>query len=207
MCAQLLSHIWLRGPMDSILSGSSDHGIFQVRILEWVAIFSSRWSFWPRDPIYLSYHLHRSGEFFSTESPDKPIISSVQFSCSVLSDSATLWLQHARPPCPSPVLRVYSNSCPLSRWCHPTISSSVVSFSSHLQSFPSSGAFQMSQFFACDGQSIAVSALQNSVLQNIQDWLPLWWTGWTSLQSKRLSRVFSNTTVQKYQFFSTQLSL
>ena len=110
-------------------------------------------------------------------------------------------LQHARPPCPSPTPRVYSNSCPLSRWCHPTISSSVIPFSSHLQSFPASGPFQMSQLFASGVQSIGVSDLASVLPMNIQDWFPLGRTGWISLQSKGLSRVFSNTTVQKHQFF------
>ena len=118
-----------------------------------------------------------------------------QFSHSVTSDS--LWLQgmqHARPPCPSPTPRVYSNSCPLRQWCHPAISSSVVPFSSRLQSFPASRFFPMSQFFTSGGQSIGVSA---SVLpMNIQDWLPLGLTGLIFLQSKGVSRVFSNTTVQ-----------
>ena len=130
---------------------------------------------------------------------------SVQFSCSVMSDSLRPHgLQHTRPPCPSPIPGVYLNSCPLNQWCHPTISSSVVPFSSWLQSFPASGSFPMSQFFASGGQSIGVSV---SVLPvNIQDWFPLGLTGWISLQSKGLSRVFSNTTVQKHQFFGTQLS-
>ena len=134
--------------------------------------------------------------------------SSVQFSRSVVSDS--LWphrLQHTRPPHPSPTSRVYSNSCPLSRWCHPTILSSVVPSSPCLQSFPASGSFPMSQIFASGGQSIGVSASASVLPMNIQDWSPLGWTGWISLQSKGLSRVFSNTTVQKHQFFSTQLSL
>ena len=114
--------------------------------------------------------------------------------------------QHARPPCPSPTPRVYPNSCPLSRWCHPTISSSVIPFSSCPQSFPASGPFQMSQIFAPGGQSIGISA--SSVLpMNTQDSTPLGWTVWISLQSKGLSSVFSNTTVQKHQFFSAQLSL
>ena len=133
---------------------------------------------------------------------------SVQFSHSVTSDS--LWPhgpQHARPPCPSPAPGAYSNSCPLSQWCHPTISSSVDPFSSHLQSFPASGSFQMSQFLASGGQSIGVSASASVLPINIQDWFPLGWTGWISLQSKELSRVFSNTTVQKHQFFGTQPSL
>ena len=115
-------------------------------------------------------------------------------------------LQHARPPCPSLAPRVYSNSCPLSRWWHSTISSSVVPFSSHLQSFPASGSFQMSQFFTSDDQSIGVSASTSVIPMNIQDWFPLGVTGWIS-QSKGISRVFSNTTVQKHQFFGTQLSL
>jgi len=132
----------------------------------------------------------------------------VQFSHSVMSDS--LWphgLQHARPLCPSPAPGVYSNSCPFSRWCRLTISSSVVPFSSHLQSFPESGSFQMNQFFASGSQSIGVSASASVLPMNIQDWFPLGWTGWISLLSKGLSRVFSNTTVQKHQFFNTQLSL
>ena len=133
---------------------------------------------------------------------------SVQFSLSVLSNS--LWphgLPHARPSCPSPIPRVYSNTCPLSQWCHPTISSSVIAFSSWLQSFPASGSFPLSQFFASGGQSIGVSASASVLPMNIQDWFHLGWTGWISLQSKGLSRVFSNTTVQKHQFFSAQLSL
>ena len=133
--------------------------------------------------------------------------SSVQFSRSVVSDSLPPHgLEHARPPCPSPTSRVYSNSCPLSQWYHPIISSSVIPFS-HLQSFPASGSFQMSHFFASGGQSIRVSASASVLPMNIQDWFPLGWTGWISLQSKGLSRVFSNPTVQKHQFFSTQLYL
>ena len=121
-----------------------------------------------------------------------------------------LWphgLQHARPPCPSPNPGVYSNSCPLSLWCPPTISSSVIPFSSCLQSFPASGSFPISQFFTSGGQSIKVSASASVIPMNIQDWFPLGWTGWISLQSKGLQRVFSNTTVQKHQLFSAQLSL
>ena len=127
---------------------------------------------------------------------------SVQFSCSVVPNS--LWpqgLQHARLPCPSPTPGAYSNSCPLSQWCHPTISSSVVPFSSHFQSFPSSGSFPMSQFFPSVALSIGVSASASVLPMNIQDWCPLEWTGWISLLSKGFSRVFSNTTVQKHQFF------
>ena len=132
----------------------------------------------------------------------------VQFSRSFVSNSLRPHEpQHARPPCPSPTPRVYPNSCPLSRWCHPTISPSVVSFSSCPQSFPASGSFPMSQFFASGGQSIGVSASASVLPMNTQDWFPSEWTGWISLQSKGLSRVFSNTTVQKDQFFSAQLSL
>ena len=129
-----------------------------------------------------------------------------QFSHSLVSNSLRpRGLQHARPPCPSPTPRVYPNSSPLSRWCHPTISSCVVPFSSCPQSFLASGSFQISQLFASGGQSIGASA---SVLpMSIQDWFPLGWTGWVSLQSKGLSRVFSSTTVQKHQFFGTQVSL
>ena len=138
----------------------------------------------------------------------KAIVCSVQFSHSVMSDSLQPHgLQHAKPACPLPTPGIYSNSCPLSQWCHPTISSSAVPFSSRLQSFPASGSFQMSQFFASGGQSIGVSASISVLPMNIQDWFPLGWTGWISLQSKGLSRVFSNTTVQKHQFFSAQLSL
>ena len=136
-----------------------------------------------------------------------------QFSHSVVSDSLQPHgLQHSRPPCPSPTSRVYLNACLLSRWCHPTISSSIIHFSSHFQSFPTSGSFQMNQFFASGGQSIGVSASTSVLLMNIQDWFPLGWTGWISLQSKGLSRVFSNITVQKHQslqrsaFFMFQLS-
>ena len=133
------------------------------------------------------------------------IFSSVIQSCPTLCNPHGL--QHARPPCPSPTPRVYSNSCPLSPWCHPAISSSVIPFSSCLQSFPASGSFQISQFFTSGGQSIGVSASASVLPMNIQDWFPLGWTGWISLQSKGLSRVFHNTTVQKHQFFGAQLSL
>ena len=131
-----------------------------------------------------------------------------KFSHSVMSHSLQpRGLQHTRPPCPSPMPRVYSNSCPLSWWCHPTISSSVIPFSSSLQSLPASGFFPMSQFFASGDQSIRVSASASVLQMNIQGDFPLGLTDWISLQSKELSRDFSNTTVQKHQFFSTQLSL
>jgi len=122
----------------------------------------------------------------------------------------TLWphgLKHTRLPCPSRTPRSYSNSCPLSWWCHPTISSSVIPFSSHLQSFLASGSFPMSLFLASGGQNIGFSTSTSVLPMNIQDWFSLGLNGWVSLQSKGLSRVFSNTTVQKYQFFGTQISL
>ena len=134
--------------------------------------------------------------------------SQVLSSCSVVSDSLQpREPQHTRPPCPSPTPGVYPNSCPLSWWYHPTISSSVVPFSSCPQSFPGSESFQMSQFFTSGGQSVGASASISVPPMNTQDWSPLGWTGWISLQSKGLSRVFSNTTVQKHQFFDAQLSL
>ena len=124
---------------------------------------------------------------------------SVQFSCSFVSDSLRSHeSQHARLPCPSPTPGVHSNSCPSSQWCHPAISSSVVPFSSCSQSLPASGSFPTSQLFAGGGQSIGVSASASVLPMNIQDWFPLGWTGWISLLSKRLTRVFSNTTVQKH---------
>ena len=133
---------------------------------------------------------------------------SVQFSHSFMCDSLRPHkLQHTRPPCPSSTPGVYPNSCLLSRWCHPTISASVVPFSSCLQSFPASGSFQMSQFFTSGGQSSGTSTSASVLPMNIQDWFPLGWTDWISLQSKGLSRVFSNTTVQKHQLFDAQLSL
>ena len=134
-------------------------------------------------------------------------ISSVQFSHSVMSDS--LWpheSQHAGPPCPSPTPGVHSNLHTSSRWCHPAISSSVIPFSSCPQSLPASGSFPMSQLFPWGGQSTGVSASTSVLPMNTQDWSPLGWTGWSSLESKGLSRVSSNTTVQKHQFFNAQLS-
>ena len=129
---------------------------------------------------------------------------SVQFSHSVVSDSLRPQEpQHTMYPCPSPTPGAYPNSCPLSLWCHPTISSSVIPFSSRLQSFRTSGPFQTSQLFASGGQSTGVSASTSVLQMNTQDWSPLGWTGLISLQSKGLSGVFSNTTVQKHQFFST----
>ena len=135
------------------------------------------------------------------------LLSSVQFSHSVMSDSSRPHeLQHARPPCPSPPPRVCPDPCTSSWWCHPIISSSVVPFSFCPQSFPASGSFQMSQLFALGGQSIGVSASVSVLPMNTQDWFPLGWTGWISLQSKGLWIVFFNTIVQMHQFFCTQLS-
>ena len=134
-------------------------------------------------------------------------INTVHFSCSVMSKS--LWphgLQHASLPCPLPAPEAYLNSCPLSWWFHPAISSSVIPFPSCPQSLPVSGSFPMSQLFTWGGQSIGVSASALVLPMNIQDWFPLGWTGWISLQSKGLTRVFSNTTVGKHQFFNSQLS-
>ena len=139
---------------------------------------------------------------------DHRLVSLVQFSCSVVSDSLRPHeSQHARLPCPSAIPEVYPNSCPLSRWCHPAISSSVVPFSFCPQSLPALESLPMSQYFPWGGQSIRVSASASVLPMNTQDLSPLEWTGWISLQSKGLSRVLSNTTVQKHQFFCSQLSL
>jgi len=136
------------------------------------------------------------------------VISSVQFSRSVMSNSLRpLESQHTRPPCPSPIPRVHPNSCASSQWCHPAISSSVIPFSSCPQSLPASESFPVSQLFEWGGQSIGVSASASVLPMNTQDWSPLGWTGWIFSQFKGLSRVFSNTTVQKHQFFGAQLSL
>ena len=135
-------------------------------------------------------------------------LSSVQFSHSIISNSLRPHeLQHPRPSYPSPTPGVYSNSCPSSWWCQPAISSSVIPFSSCPQSLPASGSFPMSQLFAWGGQSTGISVSASVLPMNTQDWSPLGWTGWISLQSKGLSRVFSNTTVQKHPFFDAQLSL
>ena len=137
-----------------------------------------------------------------------PSSHSLQFSHSVVSDSLSpRGLQHARPPCPSAAPKACSNPCPSSWWCHPTILTSVIPFSSCLQSFPASESFPMSQFSPSGGQRIGASASASVLPMNTQDWSPLGWTGWISLQSKGLSRVFSNTTVPKHQFFGDQFSL
>ena len=169
--------------------GPFAHGISQARILERVAIPYSRGSSQPKDQTWVSF-------------------ISVQFSHSVMSNSLQPHEpQHARPAYPSPTPGVHPNPCPLSRWCHSTISSSVFSFSSCPQSFPASGYFPMSQLFTSGGQSTGVSASVSVLPINTQDWSPLGWTGWISLQSKGLSRVFSNTVVQKHHFSCAQLLL
>ena len=192
--------------MDCSPPGFSIHGILQARILEWVAISFSRGCSWSWDRTQVSY---TAGRFLPSEPPWKSLISeSVQFSHSVVSSSfKPHGLQHARLPCPSPTPGACSNSCPWSQWCHPTISSSVIPFSFCFQSFPASESFPMSRFFASGGQSIGVSASASVLPMNIQDWFPLRLTGLIFLQSKGLSRVFSNTTVQKHQFLSSQISL
>ena len=155
--------------------------------------------------VYIYKSLHCSSETITV------LLIGYQFRTARLLSRVQLFaphgLQHTRPPCPSPNPRVYSNSFPLSQWCHWAISSSVIPFFSRLQCFPASGSFQMSQLFPSGGQSTGVSASTSVLPMNIQDWFPSGWTGWISLQSKGLSKVFSNTTVQKHQFFSTQLSL
>ena len=163
-------------------------------------------SSWPRDQTQVSCI---AGGFFTHWTTWEPRwIISVPFSRSVVSNSLLPHgLQHAGLPCPSPTPRAYSNSYPSSQWCCPTISSSVVPFSSWFQSFPVSGSFPVSQFFTSSGQSNGASASASALPMNIQDWFPLGWTGWISLQSTGLSRVFSSTTVQKHQFFGAQLSL
>ena len=151
-----------------------------------------------------SFYLLNASNIHLSVMTTKNVSSSVQFSHSVVFDSLRpREAQHDKPTWPSPTPGVYPNSCPLSRWCHLTISSSGIPFSSCLQSFPTSGSFQMSQLFASGGQNIGVSASTSVLPMNTQDWSPLGWTGWISLQSKGLSRVFSNTTVQNHEFFST----
>ena len=202
--------------MDCSLPGFSVHGIFKVRVPEWVAFSFSRGSSRPRDRTQVSRIAGRRFTLLATREAEErewqimfklphncTHLSPVQISRSVMSDS--LWPhepQHNRPFCPSPTPGVYPNICPLSQRCHPTISSSVVPFSSCPQSFSASGSFQMRQLFTSGGQSIGVSASTSVLPMNTQNWFPLGWTDWISLRSKGLSGVFSNTTVQTYQFFS-----
>ena len=170
-----LNHVWLFcNPLHPSPPGSSGHRIFQARILEWVAISFSRGFSWPRDQSLISCIGRRS---FTTEPPRKPILvsqfSSVHFSHSVVSDSLRPHeSQHARPPCPSQAPRVYWNSCPSSRWCHPAISSSIGPFSSCPQSLQASGSFPMSQLFTWGGQSTGVSASASVLPMNTQDLSP-----------------------------------
>ena len=180
------------------------HGISQARILEWVVISFPRESSRPRDQTLIScigrwilYH------WAPREALCHFQFSSVTQSCPTLRPHES---QHARPPCPSPTPRVHSESRPLSQWCHPAISSSVIPFSSCPQSLPAAESFPMSQLFAWGGQSTGVSASASFPPKKSQGWSPSEWTGWIFLQSKGLSRVFSNTTVQKHQFFGTQPS-
>ena len=172
-----------------------------------------KWSFLKFPKVCL-YYLKDGGtkgqreNLMSTYFMSGSVLSSAQFSRSVMSNTLQPHeLQHARLPCPSPTPGVHPNPCPSSRWCHPAISSSVVPFSSCPQSFPGSGSFQVSHLFTSGGQSIGVSASTSVPPMNTQEWSPFGWTGWISLQPNGLSRVFSNTTVQKHQFFGAQLSL
>ena len=166
------------------------HGILQARILEWVAFPFSRGSSQPRDPTHVSCI---AGEFFTSWAT-----SSVQFSCSVVSDSLRPHgPQHTRPPCPSPTPGVYPNPCPSSLWCHPTISPSVIPFSSCPQSFPASGSFQMSQLFPSCGQSIGVSALASVLPMNTQDWSPL---GWATREAVKCLVGFTNEAIWSWAF-------
>ena len=184
----------------------TDHAILQIRILEWVAFPFSKGSSQPRDETQVSCV---AGGFFTNWAIGE-VDSSVQFSFSVMSDSLWLYgLQHGRLPCPTPAPGACSKSCPLSQWCHPTISSSVLPFS-RLQSFPASGSFPRTQFFTSGGQSFGVSASSSVLPMNTQDWSPLGWTGWISLQSKGLSRVLqhhnSNPSIlHRSAFFIIQL--
>ena len=191
-------------PMDYSPPGSSVHGIFQARILEWVAIPFSRGSSWPRDRTRVSCNAGRLFTDWATRELAFKF-SSVQYLSRVWL-FATPWIAAHQASRPSPTPGVHSNSCPLSRWCHPAISSSVIPFSSCPQSLPASESFPMSQLFTWGGQSTGVSALASFLPKKSQGWSPLEWTDWIALQSKGLSRVFSNTTVQKHQFFGAQLS-
>ena len=181
--------------------------------LQWLCSFahyyiSTSWTFFMlTTQIFLSHcHYTFDHRYYPSFSPEASSLSSVQ-SLSRVWLFATPWNAAHQPPCPSPTPGVYSNSCPLSQWCHPAISCSVIPFSFCLQSSPASGSFQVSHFFPSGGQSIGVSASTSIRPMSTQDWFPLGWTGWISLQSKGLSRLFSNTTVQKHQFFGAQLSL
>ena len=205
MCTQSLQSCpTLCDPRDCGPPGSSVHGILQARILEWVAMPSSRGSSWPRDQTCVSevsciarQILYR----WATGEAHINLYLLLLFSCSVVSDSLqSHWLQHTRLPCRSPSPGARPNPCSLSQWCH-IVLSSVISISSYLQSFPALGSFLMSWLFISGDRSIGASTSTSVLPVNIQDLFPLWLTGLISLQSKGLSRVFSNTTVQKHQFF------
>ena len=178
----------------------------------WMSLIQNTLSFFSRSKWLFIFHFQLfffRGSYINHKCKKMIAFKSLvsQFSCSVVSDSLQSHeSQHTRPPCPSPTPRVHSNSRPLSRWCHPAISSSVIPFSSCPQSLPASESFPMSQLFAWGGQSTRVSALASFLPKNTQDWSPVKWTGWISLQSKGLSRVFSNTTVQKHRIFGAQPS-
>ena len=188
--------------MDCSWPGCSVHGILQARILEWITMYPSRGSSQPRVWTHIFQSPALAGGFFTSGTTWEVFInsiSSVQFSHTVMSDSLRPHeSQHARPPCPSPTPGVHSDSRSSSQGCHPAISSSVVPFSSCPQSLPASKSSPMSQLFTWGGQSIGVSALASFPQKKSQGWSPSEWTGWISLQSKGLSRVFSNTTVQKH---------
>ena len=171
-------------------------------VIQWTLfMWNGFTSLWAEEQVFSRVPVHLALLLFSR-------FCSLQLSHSVVSDSLRpRELQHTRPPCPTPTPVVYSNSCPSSQWHHPAISSSVVPFSSCPQSLPASASFPMSQLFTWGGQSIGASASASVLPMNTQDWSPLGWTGWISLLSEGLSRVFSNITVQKHQFFSAQLSL
>ena len=203
----MLNHVSLFvNPLNYNAPGFLVQRILMAKILEWIVIPFSSGSPWHRDWTQVSSITCRFFTIWANREALYVEFNSVQFSRSVVSGSLWVYgLQHTRLPCLSPTLRAYTNSCPLCRWCHSTISSSVGSFSSCLQSFPASGSFPMSQFFPSGGQSFGISASTSVLPMNIQDWFPLGWTGWISLLSKELSRVFSNTTVQKHQFFGAQL--
>ena len=199
----------LCNPMDCSLPGSSVHGIFQARVLEWVAFSFSRGSSWPRDRTQVSHIASKCFTIWATREAHRCLDTKIWklitfvfqwlflFSCPVVSDSLQpCGLEHARLPCPSLSPKVCSNSCPLSRWCYLPIQSSATFFSFGLQSFPASGSFPVSQFFASGGQSFGPSASVLAV--NIQGWFPLGLTALISLLSKGLSRVFSSTTIQKH---------
>ena len=230
-------------PVNCSLPGSTVHGIFQARILEWIAISFCGVSSWPRDQTHGACVSCTAGEFLTCwatgEAISWPYVRVYFWTCDFSIDLcvyfsaciilfwslwccccfssvqllshvwlfATPWTAARQDSLSITTPKACSSSCPSSQWCHPITSSSVVPFSSRLQSFPASGSFLMNQFFASGGQSIGVSASASVFPMNIQDWFPLEWTGWISLQSKGLSRVSSITIVQKYQFFSTQLSL